>query len=377
MSFVRKADYVLEQAKALAPNVKNWADFTALVFGQRDGIVAKTFPDETERQMFYDSEQYKKVSAMREKLMRKFGTAKGGTPEKSGRILVRLPKSLHKELEIEAKSEGVSVNQLVVSKLATPIENRAKLPAHAIAEAYKRVYDGFATDRIVVDPDINPLFLAECRRLGLTESDYAINHALMDIRKSKKVELPKAAKRTEFRDYDEYQFASEIAIRLLQRSDGVTLDQILCDPELARKFDRIAQKMAPKQPPLKLRCAALNLRKTRRLGPMKRPEAIAQVDWIRAGPVRLLSPNELPKDPGVYSIFDHKRPLFAGEAENLQLRFELHLEGKMPDWLGVTEDMGCELRYAPMPTSKQKTRQNWLHSFINEERPLLNYQKVA
>src|SRR5207245_161508 len=110
---------------------------------------------------------YKKISAIRENLMRKFGTTKGGTPEKSGRMLVRLPKSLHKSLDIEAKSEGVSVNQLVVSKLSLPIQSRINLPAHALAEAYTRVYDGFATDRIVVDPDINPLFLAECRRLGL------------------------------------------------------------------------------------------------------------------------------------------------------------------------------------------------------------------
>ena len=49
MTFERKADYVVEQAKAIAPNVKTWADFAAAVFGQKDGLIAKTFVDEAER----------------------------------------------------------------------------------------------------------------------------------------------------------------------------------------------------------------------------------------------------------------------------------------------------------------------------------------
>src|SRR3954451_15826606 len=101
-----------------------------------------------------------------------------------------------------------------------------------------------------------------CRKLGLTESDYHLNHALMDVRKSKKAPLPKATKRTEFRDYDEYQFASEIAIRVFQRTKGATLDRVLCDPLMALEFDQIARQLAPGQPALKLRCAVLNLRKT-------------------------------------------------------------------------------------------------------------------
>lgn len=44
------------------------------------------------------------------------------TPEKvgdySGKFVVRLPKSLHQRLAIEAKNEGVSLNQLALYKLA-------------------------------------------------------------------------------------------------------------------------------------------------------------------------------------------------------------------------------------------------------------------
>lgn len=376
MSFERKANYIVEQANVLAKNVTTWADFAAQVFGHKDGLVVKTFTDEAERQLFYDSEQYKALSALRARLIKKHGTTNGATPEKSGRMLLRLPKSLHRAIEVEAKKEGVSLNQLAVSKLAVPLRMQIGLSVTLVAEAYARVYDGYSTDRVVVDPELNPLFLTECRKLGLNESDYALNHLLMDIRKSKKIELPAATKRTEFRDYDSYQFASEIAVRLLQRSDGVTLDQILCEPALSFRFDEIARQMAPTQPSLKLRWAALNLRKTRRLGPMK-PAPGYEVDLVPAGPFRLLSPSDLPGQPGVYSFYDCNRPLFAGETENLEHRLRLHLEGSMPNWLGVTEDMDCVLKYGPMPTAKTREREAWLLRFINEQRPLLNYQRAA
>lgn len=376
MSFERKANYIVEQATVLSKNVTTWADFAAQVFGHKDGLVAKTFTDETERQLFYDSEQYKAVSALRARLIKKYGATNGATPEKSGRMLLRLPKSLHRAIEVEAKKEGVSLNQLAVSKLAIPLGTQVGLSVTLVAEAYTRVFDGYSSDRVVVDPELNPLFLGECRKLGLNETDYALNHLLMDIRKSKKVELPPATKRTEFRDYDSYQFASEIAVRLLQRSDGVTLDQILCDPAMSFRFDDIAKRMAPNQPVLKLRWAALNLRKTRRLGPMK-PTSGYEVDLVPAGPFRLLTPSDLPGQPGVYSFYDCNRPLFAGETENLEHRIRLHLAGSMPNWLGLDDDMDCILKYSPMPTAKSKEREAWLLQFINEERPLLNYQRAA
>jgi len=376
MTFNRKADLVVQQAKSVAESVKNWADFNNTIFGQNDGLIAQTFPEEAERQMFYDSEQYRTVSKMRLQLMKKTGVEKGATPEKSGRVLLRLPKALHKALQVEASREGVSLNQLATSKLAMPLRERMDLNVYVIADAYSKVFDGYSTDRVVIDPELNAKFLAECRKGGLTSDDYHINHALLDIRKSGKAELPKATKKTEFRDYDEYIFAAEIAIRILQRSKGVTLDQILCDPMLALEFDRIAKQLAPAQTALKLRCAALNLRKTRRLGPTDRTP-IENVNLVTAGPMKLVRPGDLPTVPGVYSFFDTNRPLFAGGTDNLQHRIELHFSGRLPKWLGVEDDLSCALKYAPMPNDKGKERDAWLRRFIEEQRPLLNYQRVA
>ncbi|HUG91201.1 MAG TPA: toxin-antitoxin system HicB family antitoxin [Planctomycetaceae bacterium] len=134
MTFTEKAGRIVEQAKALASTVTTWADFAAAVFGHKDGLIAKTFTDEAERQLFYDSEEYRTLSSMRLQLIKKFGVQEGATPEKSGRVLLRIPKSLHKSLEVEAKREGVSLNQLAVSKLSLPLKERVDLSIALIAE---------------------------------------------------------------------------------------------------------------------------------------------------------------------------------------------------------------------------------------------------
>ena len=48
-----------------------------------------------------------------------YNVKKGG--EKLKQITVRLPDSLHRELLDEAKKEGVSLNQLCLTKLARPL----------------------------------------------------------------------------------------------------------------------------------------------------------------------------------------------------------------------------------------------------------------
>ncbi len=44
--------------------------------------------------------------------------APSGIPEASGKITIRMPKSLHARLALESKAEGVSLNQYMVYKLA-------------------------------------------------------------------------------------------------------------------------------------------------------------------------------------------------------------------------------------------------------------------
>jgi len=247
-----------------------------------------------------------------------------------------------------------------------------------IVRAFSEIHEGYAADRVICDPVLNARFLRRCRALGLVESDYNLNHALYDIRKTpKKGKLPPTTKKTEFRDYDGYEYASEIAVRFLQRNDGASLDGILCDPILQSKFDTLAERLVPKTPVLKLRYAALNLRKTHRLKPMDMSGQ--EYDLVSAGPVERVNLDKLPEFPGVYLFYNQSRPIFAGETEQLRTRINQHLQVSdrrgLPRWLAG--DGEYLLRYAALPSVSRDERLRWLRQFINKEKPLLNYQKVA
>lgn len=142
-----------------------------------------------------------------------------------------------------------------------------------IAEAFAACCDGYAVDRVIVDPELNSRFIAECRARGCTDVEVQLNLQLFNLRKQGKLSQLKAAKRTSVEDQDSYRFASEIAARFMERKHGLSLDMILCDSELAAQFDELAQRIAPGFTSLQYRYAALNLRKVKKL----QPELVARV----------------------------------------------------------------------------------------------------
>ena len=377
MSIEKKASEILERAKRLAPRAKSWADFSNELYAP-GGIVATTFPDEMQRQAFYDSDQCKEIDNILASLMRKLGVIHGASPaEKSGKFVVRIPKTVHQKLDIEARHEGVSLNQLAACKLSIPLWSSEGLKYEVVVDAFNATHDGYSTDWVIVEPTCNARFLDKCKSLGLRHGPWVLNHALMNIRKTRKysARLNKATKRSGFSDYDDYAFASEIAVRTLQRTEGVTLDRMLCDPAIRERFDELARQLAPAQPVIKLRCAALNLRKTHRLRPM--PPNTTEYDLVAAGPLRRVDLSMIAALPGTYVFYDINRPIYAGETENLHKRIEMHLKSGLPKWLQADAEENLVLKTLVLPSAKKDDRLDWLGVFVNRERPLLNYQKAA
>ena len=373
-----KANRVLEKARTIASESQSWADFSNKLFDGSHGIVSKIFPNEMERQAFFDSKQHEEINALMVDMMKKTGVVAGATPkEKSGKFLVRVPKSIHTALEAEAKIEGVSLNLLAVTKLAVPLKT-AKAPNvdSLIVQAFNSIHEGYSPDWIILEPHHNRLFIDRCREIGMTLSDSLLNHYLMNIRKNPKNKglLNATTKRSGFTDYDDCAYAAEIAIRTLQRTRGVTLDATLCDPTLRSQFDALALRMASGQTEVKLRCAALNLRKTHRLQPIDLSSG--SFDLVSAGPVKRVTLSGIAKLPGTYVFYDHTRPMFAGETDNLHNRIERHLHNGLPEWL-VQDDENLVLKLQVLPSMNRDGRLQWLGGFINQERPVLNYQKVA
>jgi hypothetical protein len=68
-----------------------------------------------------DDPEFKAIRKLIDEVQERTGLVEGATPSKSGRFVVRMPRSLHASLELEAAREGVSLNQWVVAKLAIQV----------------------------------------------------------------------------------------------------------------------------------------------------------------------------------------------------------------------------------------------------------------
>ena len=113
-----KAEQILELARQEAAKVTTWADLSNFLFDPDDGIISKAYPVGPERKAFMKSPEFEAINQLIDEAQDRTGYIEGATPKKSGKFVVRMPRSLHAALEAEAEREGVSLNQLVVAKLS-------------------------------------------------------------------------------------------------------------------------------------------------------------------------------------------------------------------------------------------------------------------
>jgi hypothetical protein len=117
----------IDRAEEAAGEAETWADLSNFLFDPGEGLIARAYPTRAARAAFVKTEEYRKLRQLVADSMDRHGLVEGGTPKKSGRFVVRLPRSLHAALEREAIAEGVSLNQLVVAKLSVGLGRMAGL----------------------------------------------------------------------------------------------------------------------------------------------------------------------------------------------------------------------------------------------------------
>jgi hypothetical protein len=380
----KSAANLLQSSKELAANASTWADLSNALFDPFDGLIAKAFPTREERSVFVKSEEYNQIRRLIDDAIARTGLVEGATPKKSGRFVVRLPQSLHSALEREAEQEGVSLNQLVVVKLAVQLSrlsSGSQSQLGAVIQAFLEVREGYSTDYVVAAPDLNARFLRRCRELGATGKDFDLNWALFTARKNRHLtDIPKTKRYTVTRT-DEFEFASEMAIRFVQRrvrqseNREVSLDKIICEPDLVREFDRIAGQLASGFTPLEYRWLALGLRKARRLAPNTQLVELPKLEEI--GSTKVIRASQLPTDQGLYLFRCADDAVFLGETDNLRHRIERHFEAGgekgLPDWLYDPGRKAMQLEVAPLPGVKSATRKAMELKAIRELRPIFNY----
>jgi predicted HicB family RNase H-like nuclease len=120
-----KNQQLLQKAKRAAARATTWADLSNALFDPHDGILVRAYPSAEDRATFVKTKEYEQIQILLTAAMERTGLVEGASPAKSGKFVVRLPKSLHAALDREAAAEGVSLNQLVVTKLAVQLSQIA------------------------------------------------------------------------------------------------------------------------------------------------------------------------------------------------------------------------------------------------------------
>jgi hypothetical protein len=253
-----------------------------------------------------------------------------------------------------------------------------------VRQAYMDVHQGYSIDRLIADPDRNFLFVHRCWQLGLQASQYELNWSLLAARKSGLIgSVPGVeAYRVPRSRLDEYLFASELALRVMQdkayfeQQVSLSLDQILCDPSLASEFEGIARRLAPGYSALDYRWAAITIRKSqqRSVSLAGRPEPVFEA----LGRTRDVRVSKLPKVSGFFWFHCDGADVYFGHAENLRSQVDrlLQIEDAgtrvIPQWIYDGDLSGMELAIAPCPGVSPSKREPVKTSYVATREPLFN-----
>ena len=206
-----------------------------------------------------------------------------------------------------------------------------------LVDAFQATHQGFSVDHMLANVELNQSFLEACGKKGLAGKPVEWNQTLLRVRKAGK--LPRGANRSHactFAEMDLFSFASEVAMQRLTEEHATTLDCLLCDPDLAARFDKLAAAFSPGYTSFEYRWAALALRKR-----AKKAKQLAESrysEWLnrRLPAGKSLSDRQGKRyaRPGVYLLHDrHKQCLYVGETTDLARR--IGLIGRIPAWTSL------------------------------------------
>mgnify|MGYP000586758980 CR=1 FL=1 len=240
----------------------------------------------------------------------------------------------------------------------------------ALIGAYRAACATCSADQVLCDPEINARFAAACKAKGVAGEPYTWNRLLLRVRKRGK--LPKlgvARRRLTFSMMDPYSDAAEIAMHMMSVDYGYSLDDLLCSPDAAAEFDRIASEFAPGYSPLEYRWAALSIRK--RATDSKRFARRHFSAWLAGRRLPPSAPLSKWTDgcyevPGVYVLFSDSIALYVGETMNLRRRIDRIAAAD--GWRKLNPKSALVI-----PTGGDARRQHGLQSaLIHRIKPLLN-----
>jgi site-specific DNA-methyltransferase (adenine-specific) len=250
-----------------------------------------------------------------------------------------------------------------------------------LIEAFARSSEGYSLDRLVTDPALNRKFVDYCRGLGLPGDARLWNWKLFNLRKAGKLSSVPTTQRTQlsWQDCDPFLFASEIALAKLFEDGAESLDAILCDPEEAARFDKIAMSFCPGFEPFQYRWGALMLRKEAKSA-RARADVLRNIAPARLSAARPLTSakwGEYPDTAGLYLVLgaDNRQTLYVGGSLNLRQRLQTQFSGQpLETWKREAADLSIRFFVSEPRTPDLLAYQCLL---VREHRPKLNVRDIA
>jgi site-specific DNA-methyltransferase (adenine-specific) len=259
------------------------------------------------------------------------------------------------------------------------VQRSLLLVEHGLIEAFVKTHAGYSADRVVADPAMNSRFADACRAAGLPGEACSWNHALFNARKAGKLAHLETTQRTElpWHEYDPFLFASELALCQMLAAGSESLEDILCDPEQAAEFDRIAGRFAPGCEPLWYRWGALKLRKeaknarTRagslRAGRLSKPISAAAADF-----------SAIPSASGLFVVGAGPTPIYVGAALDLKTRLERQFGTDIAQaWRGLSDKpKHLELRFV-QAAGNVRDLLGYQSLLVTKHQPKFNFREFA
>lgn len=251
-----------------------------------------------------------------------------------------------------------------------------------VGRAYRKVFEGWSIDRLIADPQRNAFFVQACWALGAQASQFELNRTLLNARKCNAIGRVKGVTRYSVprEVMDQYLFASEVAVRLLQdqeffeRQRFISLDHILCDPDLGQRFEALARMIAPGFESIDYRWAALTLRKSQN-------RSGAEIEWPtfeRIGSRQSIRASAVPRSAGFFWMRCANADIYIGHAQNLREQIERMLDMQLDRLPPMIGSLRCpnvrqvEFSLAVCSELAASYREPVKTSLVKKQEPLMN-----
>lgn len=229
-----------------------------------------------------------------------------------------------------------------------------------VTEAYQVAAQGLSVDQLLCDKDKNRSFVEQCLDHKLGGNAEVWNRYIVELSKAQK--WPKSNEsNTELQRtlFESIGFASEIAWKLISIDYRKTLQEILCNPDFAEEFDRLAQLYSQadcQATSLDYRRAALEIR--RRSEAARAPAVKELQEWIQTHkklPEISLNENLWHLEiSGVYVLSAGQNAIFVNESNDMRRQIETIQAN--PQWQKLQIDRVKFVAMEGTPTQRYKVK---------------------